>query len=109
MVTPCRGTINRDPLPRPSEQDSAVRWHCLSQYNIPMKQYTLPIIIERDAEGFYVSCPPLQGCYSQGDTYNEALSNIKDAIRLHLEDRQADRDELAAPKSFSLSTVEVSV
>lgn len=59
----------------------------LSQYNIRMKHYTLPIIIERDAEGFYVSCPALQGCYSQGDTYDEALSNIKDAIRLHLEDR----------------------
>jgi predicted RNase H-like HicB family nuclease len=47
-----------------------------------------PIIIERDVEGFYVSCPPLQGCCSQGDTYDEALSNIKDAIRLHLEDRR---------------------
>ncbi len=66
----------------------------ITQYNIPMKHYTLPIIIERDAEGFYVSCPPLQGCYSQGDTNGEALSNVKDAIRLHLEDRQADHDEL---------------
>jgi hypothetical protein len=37
------------------------------------------------------------------------LRNIKNAIRLHLEDRQADHDELAEPKSFSLSTVEVSV
>jgi predicted RNase H-like HicB family nuclease len=64
---------------------------------------------ERDAEGFYVSCPPFQGCYSQGNTYVEALSNIKYAIRLHLEDRQADHDELAEPKSFSLSTVEISV
>lgn len=82
---------------------------CFSQYNIHMKNYTLPIIIERDAEGFYVSCPPLQGCYSQGDTYDEALSNIRDAIRLHLEDRQADHDEIAEPKSFSLSTVEISV
>jgi predicted RNase H-like HicB family nuclease len=50
-----------------------------------MKHYTLPIVIERDADGSYVSCPPLQGCYSQGDTYDEALSNIKDAIQLHLE------------------------
>ena len=41
-----------------------------------MKKYTLPIIIERDAEGFYVSCPPLQGGYNQGDTYDEALSKI---------------------------------
>jgi hypothetical protein len=56
--------------------NSVARWPCLSQYNIPMKHYTLPIIIERDAERFYVSCPPLQGCYSQGDTYDEALSNI---------------------------------
>ena len=52
-----------------------------------MKHYTLPIIIKRDAEGFSVSCPPLQGGYSQGDTYDEALSDIKDAIRLHLEDQ----------------------
>ena len=81
----------------------------LPAVQFPMKHYTLPIIIERDAEGFYVSCPPLQGCYSQGDTYDEALSNIKDAIRLHLEDRQADHEELAEPKSFSLSTVEISV
>jgi predicted RNase H-like HicB family nuclease len=56
-----------------------------------------------------VSCPSLQGCYSEGANYDEAVSNIKDAIRLHLEDRQADHDDLTEPKSFSLSTVEVSV
>jgi hypothetical protein len=50
---------------RPSEQNSVAWWPHFSQYNIPMKHSTLPIIIERDAEGFYVSCPPLQGCYSQ--------------------------------------------
>lgn len=82
---------------------------CRSQYNIPVKHYTLPIIVERDAEGFYVSCPQLQGCYSQASTYDEALSNIKDAIRMQLEHRQADHDELAEPKSFGLSTVEISV
>jgi len=52
-----------------------------------MKQLTLPIIVEADADGYYVSCPALQGCYSQGDTYEEAFANIKDAIRLHIEDR----------------------
>ncbi len=46
-----------------------------------MNSYPLSTIIERDADGFYASCPPLQGCYSQGDAYDEALSNIKDAIR----------------------------
>jgi predicted RNase H-like HicB family nuclease len=74
-----------------------------------MKHYTLPIIIERDVDGFFVSCPELQGCYSQGATYDEAIENIKDAIRLHLEDRQADHEELTEGRSVSLSTVEVSV
>ncbi len=74
-----------------------------------MRHYTLPIIIERDDDGFFVSCPELQGCYSQGATYDEAVENIKDAIRLHLEDRRADHEELDRQKSVSLSTVEVTV
>ena len=36
----------------------------------------------------------LQGCYSQGETYEEAIANIKDAIRLHIEDRLADGEEI---------------
>jgi predicted RNase H-like HicB family nuclease len=36
-------------------------------------------------EGWSVSCPDLQGCHSQGDSREEALSNIADAIRLWLE------------------------
>jgi len=47
---------------------------------------TLPIIVEGDSDGYFVSCPTLQGCYSQGDTYEEAVENIKDAIRLNIED-----------------------
>jgi len=55
-----------------------------------MKHYTRSVIIECDRDGFFVSCPSLQGCYTQGTTYDEAIANIRDAIRLHLEDHQAD-------------------
>jgi predicted RNase H-like HicB family nuclease len=78
-------------------------------YNLLMKQLTLPIIVEADSDGYFVSCPALQGCYSQGDTYEEAVQNIKDAIRLHLEDRLADGEEIPEHVSVSLSTVEVAV
>jgi predicted RNase H-like HicB family nuclease len=74
-----------------------------------MRQLTLPIVIEGDADGYFVSCPPLQGCYSQGDTYEEAVENIKDAIRLHLQDRIASGEEIPEHVSVSLSTVEVAV
>jgi predicted RNase H-like HicB family nuclease len=74
-----------------------------------MKNLTLPIIVEGDSDGYFVSCPALQGCYSQGNTYEEAVENIKDAIRLHIEDRRANGEEIPEPVSVSLSTVEVPV
>ena len=41
-----------------------------------MKSY--PVIIEQDETGFVVSCPVFKGCYSQGNTIDEALKNIKE-------------------------------
>ena len=54
-----------------------------------MPNYKFTVVVERDEDGFYVaSVPLLQGCYTQGETYKEALANIKDAIKLHIEARQ---------------------
>ena len=54
-----------------------------------MTDYKFTVVVERDEDGFYVaSVPLLQGCYTQGETYEEALENIKDAIRLHIEARK---------------------
>jgi len=78
-------------------------------YSSYMKVLTLPIVVEADSDGYFVSCPALQGCYSQGDTYEEAITNIKDAIRLHIEDRIAGGEEFPDQVKVSLSTVEVSV
>ena len=74
-----------------------------------MKHYNFSIVIENDREGFFVFCPELQGCYSQGDTYEEAIANIKDAIKLHLEDRSSRGEKITRQQSVSLSTVEVAV
>ena len=41
--------------------------------------------INKNEEGFTVSCPGLPGCWSQGKTKEEALLNIKDAIETYLE------------------------
>lgn len=57
-----------------------------------MRNYRFAIVIEKDEDGYFASCPGLQGCYTQGDTFEEALNNIKDAIKLHVEDRLANND-----------------
>ena len=53
-----------------------------------MKNYQFTVVIERDEDGRYVAiCPALAGCYTEGETEQEAMTMIEDAIRLHLEDR----------------------
>ncbi len=45
------------------------------------------VVLEPDFEsgGYGVSCPSLPGCHSQGETEEEALSNIREAIQAYLE------------------------
>jgi predicted RNase H-like HicB family nuclease len=42
------------------------------------------VVLKESEEGFSVSCPALPGCWSQGDTEEEALENIQDAIQEYL-------------------------
>jgi len=74
-----------------------------------MKNYRFSVVIEKDKDGYYAICPELQGCYTQGDTYEETLENIADAIRLHLEDRLADGEEIPQPEQISLTSLEIAV
>lgn len=74
-----------------------------------MQKFTLPIIIEKDEDGYFVSCPVLQGCYTQGDTYEEAIENIEDAIKLHIEDRLANNEKIPSNILVSLATLEIQI
>ncbi len=53
------------------------------------------VILERDETGIYsVSCPSLPGCHSQGETIDDALVNIREAIELYLEVLAEDRQPI---------------
>jgi predicted RNase H-like HicB family nuclease len=61
------------------------------------------VVLHESEEGFAVSCPGLPGCWSQGDTEDEAIENIRDAIEEYLaavdtvaEDGQMREVEVAA-------------
>ncbi len=41
-----------------------------------MSNYRFSVTLERDREGYFAFCPELQGCYTQGATYEESLLNI---------------------------------
>jgi len=61
------------------------------------KNITLSVIFEEAPEGGYtVSVPQLPGCVSEGDTFEEAKTNITDAINLYVNDLSSEeKDKLA--------------
>ena len=46
---------------------------------------TYRVVLRKSEEGFSVSCPGLPGCWSQGDTEDEALADIQITIREYAE------------------------
>lgn len=56
-------------------------------YPVKIRGKSYDVILHSDLEdgGYWVECPALPGCASQGDTIKEALEMIKDAIEGHLE------------------------
>lgn len=68
-----------------------------------MNTYRFSVVVEKDQDGYFAFCSELQGCYTQGETYEDALENIKDAIRLHVEDR-LEAGEIAPKHRHSTSS-----
>lgn len=66
------------------------------------------VTIEQDEDGVFVAtCPALPGCISQGNSRDEALHNIKDAIEGYIE--SLNKHGEAIPPSIQEELVEVSV
>ncbi len=51
-------------------------------WEIKSTKYT--VVINKTEYGYDVHCPALPGCHSQGDTFEEAIENIRDAITTYL-------------------------
>ena len=61
-----------------------------------------PVAVERgdDDHAYGVTVPDIQGCFSAGDTFEEALENVKEAIAGHLEILAEDGDEIPFAKGI---------
>jgi len=69
--------------------------------------YHFSAIVGRDSDGYLARSPELQGCYTQGHTYEEALANLREAVGLHVEDRLASGEDIPQVEAISLITIEV--
>jgi predicted RNase H-like HicB family nuclease len=70
-------------------------------------QYHFSAIVGHDDDGYWARCPELQGCCAQGDTHEEALDNLREALTLHIEDRVSRGEEIPRVETISLITIEL--
>ena len=66
------------------------------------------VVVVRDGSGFIVFVPLLPGCFSQGDSLEEALCNVREAIELYLESlSEEEKRELLSREVVGLHKVRV--
>jgi predicted RNase H-like HicB family nuclease len=65
------------------------------------------VIYKEETGGFSVLCPSLPGCHSQGETLDEALSNVREAIELCLEVIEEDGIPVPTSQEPMITSVEV--
>ena len=59
--------------------------------NRSQRVYNYTVLLEKEDDGgYHAFCPILKGCHSQGDSVEEAIANITEAIELYLESLIAD-------------------
>ncbi len=74
-----------------------------------MSTHRYTVILDRESDGgFHASCPALPGCHSQGDTLDEAMTNVREAIEVYLESLAA-HGENPPREDMLFAPVEVSV
>ncbi|PIQ68740.1 MAG: hypothetical protein COV91_02575 [Candidatus Taylorbacteria bacterium CG11_big_fil_rev_8_21_14_0_20_46_11] len=72
---------------------------------IKNEQTVFPVILQEEAGGgFVVANPAFEGCYSQGDTMEEALANIREATELCLEEAREENRQ-PVPRAVSVHLI----
>lgn len=57
--------------------------------------YNYTVLLEKESDGgYHAFCPALKGCHSQGDSFEEAIANITEAIELYIESLKADNQSI---------------
>ena len=69
--------------------------------------YKVSVVIERDEHGYFAYAPELEGCQTEGDSLEEVIANIKEAVTLYLETLSEDEIKASFSKEILIMTLEV--
>jgi predicted RNase H-like HicB family nuclease len=77
-----------------------------------MESYRFQVIVEQDEDGIYVAdVPALCGCHTQGNTFEEALENIREVIEMCVEELRQEGTVINPryPEVVGIKTLDIAV
>jgi len=78
-------------------------------YGDYIMSYKVSAVIEKDEHGYYAYCPELDGCQTQGDTLEEVIKNIREAVELYLETLSEEDRNLYLSKEILTTSLEINL
>ncbi|MCE7985125.1 MAG: type II toxin-antitoxin system HicB family antitoxin [Caldilinea sp. CFX5] len=69
----------------------------------------ITVVIEKDDDGYYAYAPELAGCQTQGETLDETLTNIREAVELYLSTMTVEEFSAITNKAILTTTLEVAL
>lgn len=74
-----------------------------------MKIYNYKVIVEECEEGgFYAECPAFPGCHVEGETYEETIKEMKDAVKNFIVDYSSRNEEFPSD-NFLVTSIQIAV
>jgi len=69
--------------------------------------HKVSVLIEKDEYEYYAYCPKLKGCQTQGDSFEEVIANLKEAVELYLETLSEEEKNTALNQEIFTMILEV--
>ncbi len=74
-----------------------------------MNDYRFSVVIGRNGHGWVAVCPEFGDCEARGETYEEALANVREAIRVRIEDCLGDNEDIPQAETVNFTTLRLSL
>jgi predicted RNase H-like HicB family nuclease len=74
-----------------------------------MDDYRFSVVVRRNGRGWVAVCPEFEECEAHGETYEDALAGIREAIQVRIEDCLGDDEEIPQAEAVNFTTLRLSL
>jgi predicted RNase H-like HicB family nuclease len=74
-----------------------------------MDDYRFSVVVRRNGSGWAAVCPEFEECEAHGETYEDALAGIREAIQVRIEDCLGDDEEIPQAEAVNFMTLRLSL